>query len=107
VLMFTNPIARLEDQERTLELHRMVLLDAAPRNSPSRCLAIARRLIRRLYPDVKRLIAYADPGVGHTGTVYRAAGWQYTGKTRGGSWEYRHGRQDRARGPKLKFETRL
>jgi len=108
VLMFGRPAARLEDQERTLELTRMVLLDECPRNSESRALALAARWIRRYMPEIRRLITYADPAKGHHGTVYLAAGWRLVGRTSGGRWS-RSGRprRDAAPGPKLKFEKVL
>lgn len=64
------------------ELRRMWLDDRCMRNSESRCLRVASRLIRKLAPHVKQIIAYADPGAGHHGIIYRAAGfidqgWRY------------------------------
>lgn len=106
VLVFGRPSARLEDQVGTLELTRMVLLDECPKNSESRALALAARWVKRNLPGVRRLIAYCDPGQGHRGTVYRAAGWRLAGVTKGGRWSCpaRPGRRDASPGPKLKFE---
>ncbi|WP_051275799.1 XF1762 family protein [Desulfovirgula thermocuniculi] len=105
VLVFGRPSARLEDQRHTLELTRMVLLDECPRNSESRALALAVKWVRRNMPGIRRLIAYADPGRGHQGTVYRAAGWRLVGRTAGGRWTRTgRSRRDAAAGPKLKFE---
>ncbi|MDH7578923.1 MAG: hypothetical protein QHH75_14165 [Bacillota bacterium] len=86
----------------------MVLLDECPRNSESRIPALAVRWVRQHLPDVFRLIAYADPGRGHKGTIYRAAGWRLVGMTRSSSWT-RTGRprRDAALGSKLKFELLL
>jgi len=105
VLMFGRPSARLEDQEHTVELTRMVLLDECPRNSESRALALAAKWIRGNMPEIRRLIAYADPSRGHRGTVYLAAGWKFVGRTAGGRWA-RPGRprRDASTVPKLKFE---
>lgn len=108
VLMFGRPAARLEDQRRTLELTRMVLLDECSKNSESRALALAAKWVRRHMPGIRRLIAYADPRQGHKGTIYRAAGWQLIGSTRGGVWSCAgRSRRDAAPGPKLKFELLL
>jgi len=105
VMLFGRPAARLEDQRRTLELSRMVLLDECPHNSESRALGLAARWIRRHMPEIRRLISYADPAKGHRGTVYLAAGWRLVGRTDGSRWT-RPGRprRDAAVGPKLKFE---
>lgn len=108
VMMFGHPAARLEDQQHTLELFRMVLMDDCPRNSESRTLSLACKWIRRYMPEIRRLIAYADPAKGHKGTVYLAAGWRFVGMTRGDKWN-RPGRprRDASPGPKRKFEKIL
>ncbi|WP_338826362.1 hypothetical protein MTBGP_11740 [Moorella thermoacetica] len=108
VLIFGRPIARLEDQLETLELSRMVLLDICPKNSESRSLGLAARWIKKNMPWVRRLISYADPGQGHTGTIYRAAGWNFVRKTSKGRWTRRGRlRRDNAVGVKFKFEKLL
>lgn len=70
-----------------LELNRMWLDDAAPRNSESRALAAAIRLIRRVRPAVKWIQSFADERCGLFGTVYQAAGFTYHGEHRGIFWE--------------------
>lgn len=70
-----------------LELNRMWLDDAAPRNSESRALAYSIRLIRRLRPAVKWIQSFADERCGLFGTVYQAAGFTYHGEHRGIFWE--------------------
>lgn len=105
VMMFGRPVARCEDQVTTLELTRMVLLDSCPRNSESRSLGQAVRIIRQAMPTIRRLIAYADPEQGHAGTIYKAAGWRCMG-LRGGNakWSNRPGRSGGTGKPKIKFE---
>lgn len=56
-----------------LELRKMYLTDALPRNSESRCLAVAARLIRAAYPELRALITYCDAD--QAAVAYRAAGW--------------------------------
>lgn len=70
-----------------LELNRMWLDDRAPRNSESRALAFAIRLIRRVRPAVKWIQSFADERCGLFGTVYQAAGFTYHGEHRGIFWE--------------------
>jgi hypothetical protein len=70
-----------------LELNRMWLDDAAPRNSESRALAASIRLIRRIRPTVKWIQSFADERCGLFGTVYQAAGFTYHGEHRGIFWE--------------------
>lgn len=104
-LMLGRPVARREDQEATLELTRMVLLAGCGRNSESRVLGVLPRLIRARFPEVRRLIAYADPARGHTGTIYAAAGWRRVGATRAGSWaRSRRGRRAGPPSSKVKWD---
>jgi hypothetical protein len=70
-----------------LELNRMWLSDAAPRNSESRALAYSIRLIRRVRPAVKWIQSFADERCGLFGTVYQAAGFTFHGEHLGRFWE--------------------
>lgn len=70
-----------------LELNRMWLDDAAPRNSESRALAASIRLIRRVRPEVRWIQSFADERCGLFGTVYQAAGFTFHGEHRGIFWE--------------------
>ena len=64
-----------------VELNRMAFDDRLPRNSESRALAIAARLIRRDSPHVEVVVSFADAAQCGTGTIYRAAGFVLTGIT--------------------------
>ncbi|SFP62265.1 hypothetical protein [Sphingomonas rubra] len=70
-----------------LELNRMWLDDAAPRNSESKALAYSVRFIRRARPTVKWVQSFADERCGLFGTVYQAAGFTFHGEHRGIFWE--------------------
>lgn len=70
-----------------LELNRMWLSDAAPRNSESKALAFSIRLIRRVRPTVKWIQSFADQRCGLFGTVYQAAGFTFHGEHLGIFWE--------------------
>lgn len=62
-----------------LELNRMAFDDILPRNSESRALSIAWRLLRKYAPQVKWVISFADGTQCGDGTIYRAAGFVLTG----------------------------
>lgn len=62
-----------------LELNRMAFSDALPRNSESRAIAIAMRIIRKNYPNIEWVISYSDGCQCGDGTIYRAAGFSLTG----------------------------
>jgi hypothetical protein len=62
-----------------LELNRMAFSKALPRNSESRALGVALRMIRKQYPHIQWVISFADGTQCGDGTIYRAAGFALTG----------------------------
>lgn len=62
-----------------IELNRMAFSDRLPRNSESRALAVAFRMIRKAYPHIEWVISYSDATQCGDGTIYRAAGFLLTG----------------------------
>ena len=64
--------------EDCVTLTRLWLSDRLPRNSESRVLGIVLRALKR-HTSLKFVLAYADPSVGHVGTIYQASGWSYSG----------------------------
>jgi hypothetical protein len=71
-----------------LELNRMAFGDLLPRNSESRALAVAFRLIRKAYPHVQWVVSFADAAQCGDGTIYRAAGFVLTSIKRNNQvWE--------------------
>lgn len=96
------------DQTEIAELTRVALRHdhAAP---VSRIVAIAVRLLRQQCPGLRLLVSFADPGQGHHGGIYQAAGWLYLGE-RGPTTEFRdssgrqwHGRMISPTGRKKVF----
>lgn len=61
-----------------LELNRMVFDDTLPRNSESRAIAVAMRLIRKNAPQIKWVVSFADGCSCGDGTIYRASGFVLT-----------------------------
>ena len=62
-----------------LELNRMAFTDRLPRNSESRAIGVAMRLIRKHYPHIEWVVSYADGTQCGDGTIYRASGFLLTG----------------------------
>lgn len=62
-----------------IELNRMAFTDVLPRNSESRALSIAMKLLRKYAPQVKWVVTFADGTQCGDGTIYRAAGFVLTG----------------------------
>lgn len=62
-----------------IELNRMAFGPALPRNSESRALGVALRLIKKNYPHIEWVLSFADGTQCGDGTIYRAAGFVLTG----------------------------
>ena len=62
-----------------LELNRMAFSDLLPRNSESRCISVALKLIKKTYPNIKWIISFADGCQCGDGTIYRASGFKLIG----------------------------
>lgn len=60
----------------------MAFSDILPRNSESRALSIAFRLIKKNYPWVEWVVSFADGCQCGDGTIYRASGFILTGITK-------------------------
>lgn len=61
-----------------MDLHRLAFSESLPRNSESRALAVAMRLLRKHYPHLKWVLSYADAAQCGDGAIYRAAGFVLT-----------------------------
>ncbi len=61
-----------------LELNRLAFSERLPRNSESRALAIAFRIIKKNYPHIKWILSYADATQCGDGAIYRATGFLLT-----------------------------
>jgi hypothetical protein len=70
-----------------LELNRMWLDDCAPRNSESRALSCALKIIRAAYPKIKWVQSFADERCGLGGIVYQACNFRYYGEHTSVFWE--------------------
>ncbi len=62
-----------------IELNRMAFTDALPRNSESRAIGVAMRLLRKHAPHIKWVVSFADATQCGDGTIYRASGFVLTG----------------------------
>ena len=61
-----------------IELNRMAFDDYLPRNSESRCIGIACKMIRKQAPHIKWIISFSDGTQCGDGTIYRASGFLLT-----------------------------
>ena len=73
------------------ELSRIALMPKAERRWPTtKIMRFAVRALKMKIPDVDAIYTYADPGEGHEGTVYKAAGYRYLGRATGGGGKMRY-----------------
>lgn len=70
-----------------LELNRMAFDETLPKNSESRCISIALKLIKKKAPHIKWILSFADGQQCGDGTIYRASGFVLTGFSSGAMWE--------------------
>ena len=61
-----------------LELNRMAFDEYLPRNSESRCISIAMKLLKKNAPHIKWVVSFADGCSCGDGTIYRASGFVLT-----------------------------
>lgn len=61
-----------------IELNRMAFSENLPRNSESRAIAVAMKLLRKSYPHLEWVISFADAAQCGDGTIYRASGFVLT-----------------------------
>jgi len=67
------------DKSELMELLRLWTKDNSPKNLESKSISINIRILKKEMPNLKVLISYADPNVGHNGIVYQASNWRYIG----------------------------
>ena len=61
-----------------LELNRMAFDNILPRNSESRCISIAMKLLKKNAPHIKWIVSFADGTQCGDGAIYRASGFILT-----------------------------
>lgn len=81
------PLVKDTQWHQMLELNRMAFSEALPRNSESRAIAIAMKIIARHAPQVKWVLSFADATQCGDGAIYRASGFVLTGFSSGSMWK--------------------
>ena len=75
-----------------LELNRMAFSEVLPRNSESRAMSVAFRLIRKHYPHIEWILSFSDGTQSGDGAIYRASGFVLTAIKRNDQiWEAPNG----------------
>lgn len=63
---------------KVFELNRLYTIDSAPKNTESRFISYA---LKQLKDKNLIIISYADKAMNHSGYIYQATNWMYTGFT--------------------------
>lgn len=69
----------VEYKSHVTELHRLVLLDCAPKNTESWFIVRALRELKNVKPEIWAVVSFADSTQGHIGTIYQATNALYYG----------------------------
>lgn len=69
------------DWRRVLSLSRLAVVPGEPQNAASMLIGWCVRALRK-GGKWSSLVTFADESQGHTGTIYRATGWTYVGRTK-------------------------
>jgi hypothetical protein len=73
------------------ELKRLFVEDATDlHNAESQIISLASDELKELRPEIKVVVTYANPSVGHLGTVYQATNAIYLGKGEGTSGKHKY-----------------
>jgi hypothetical protein len=70
-----NGVAGIRWTAIVLELNRLCINDAVPKNSASFLVSNAMKQL----PTPRIIVSYADTGIGHVGYIYQACNFMYTG----------------------------
>lgn len=73
------PLVADTEWNNMIELNRMAFSDVLPRNSESRALAVAFRMIKKHYPHIEWVLSFSDGCQCGDGAIYRASGFVLTG----------------------------
>lgn len=75
-----NGVYQSDEQRGVLEIVRLVADPKAPRNTCSWLISRSIKALQERYP-LRIVITYADTEQGHTGSIYKAANFEYRGLT--------------------------
>lgn len=73
-----QPLVEGTQWHNFIELNRMAFTDALPRNSESRAISVAMKLLKQHAPQIKWVVTFADATQCGDGTIYRASGFVLT-----------------------------
>lgn len=102
-MMWGRNTSPKQDRSDLLCLTRMYFIDETERFVESKALSMARKFIRKNYPQIMGLVAYSSTGEGHEGIVYKADGWFEVSRTRDNKRDLRDNRKNIDISSKIKW----
>jgi hypothetical protein len=69
-----------DESAHVVEITRLWVDDAVPKNGESRLIGFALRSMKGLEPDLDIVVSFADSAAGHVGKVYQSTNFLYTGR---------------------------
>jgi hypothetical protein len=108
VAIWSSPVAqnRFKDGKYILELRRFAISDKAPKNTGSYMMSCMVKTIKKLLPEITRLISYQ--AVDAHGSLYKACNWKPVAVTKFKSWNITRKRNpDQIKSDKIRWEFRL
>lgn len=81
-----------EYSSKVYELNRLCLLDNTPKNLASQLISYA---LKSLKPLNLIIVSYADTAINHTGYIYQASNFLYTGMTKKRTDKFTNGKHSR------------
>lgn len=79
------PIVKGLKWNEFIELNRLAFSDVLPKNSESRCISIAIKMLKKKFPQLRLIVSFADGTQCGDGTIYRASGFALTKITKNNS----------------------
>lgn len=71
----SQPLVRDTSWNGFIELHRLAFSDRLPKNSESRAISVALKMLKKNAPHIEWVLSYADGTQCGDGTIYRASGF--------------------------------
>jgi hypothetical protein len=71
----SQPLVKDTSWNGFIELHRLAFSDRLPKNSESRAISVALKMLKKNAPHVEWILSYADGTQCGDGTIYRASGF--------------------------------
>lgn len=71
----SQPLVKDTSWNGFIELHRLAFSDKLPKNSESRAISVALKMLKKNAPHIEWILSYADGTQCGDGTIYRASGF--------------------------------